>query len=148
MSVILHVSCWSSSLLCLGLFSDGVTSLSRCWKLQSFHTHVVRAKYCLNPLMPGTTVFPFLALYLASAGLGRVPSSGRRPYLLPSIKSKPFCYFFRYLMQSYSIAPQHLVQCKFPQISSFRGRSNDNTLLYWVSTVSYTHLTLPTTPYV
>ena len=76
MSGVLIVPLWRSASFWTILFPDGRHAISQCWKIVKFHPHVVRGDYCYNPLMQGTTAFPFLALYLVSAGLGYIPSPG------------------------------------------------------------------------
>ena len=70
MSGILIVPLWRSAMFWTTLFPDGVHAISPCWKIIKFHPHVVRGQFCYNPLMQGTTSFPFLAIYFVSAGLG------------------------------------------------------------------------------
>ena len=70
MSGILLVPLWRSSLFWTTLFPDGHRLIRQCWKVVKLHPHIVRGQYCYNPLMQGTTAFPFLAIYFASAATG------------------------------------------------------------------------------
>ena len=48
MSAILTVPCWRSAAYWTTLFPDVRTAIAQCWKLESFHPHVVRGKFCYN----------------------------------------------------------------------------------------------------
>ena len=70
MSGILLVPLWRSAMFWTTLFPDGRHLIFQCWKVVKLHPHIVRGKSCYNPLVQGTTYFPFLAIYFVSAGTG------------------------------------------------------------------------------
>ena len=76
MSGILVVPLWRSALFWTTLLPDGRHFIPQCWKVVKIHPHIVRGQYCYNPLMQGTTAFPFLALHFVSAGTGYQCISG------------------------------------------------------------------------
>ena len=76
MSGIFFVPLWRSSVFWTTLFPDGFTAIPQCWKITRCHPHIVRGPFCYNPLMQGTTQFPFLAIYFVSAGLGYASRAG------------------------------------------------------------------------
>ena len=76
MSGILVVPLWRSAVFWTTLFPDGRHAVPQCWKIVKFYPHVVRGPFCYNPIMQGTTAFPFLAIFFVSAGFGYRPMSG------------------------------------------------------------------------
>ena len=76
MSGILVVPLWRSALFWTTLLPDGRHFIPQCWKVIKIHPHIVRGRYCYNPLMQGSTAFPFLAVYFVSAGTGYHCTSG------------------------------------------------------------------------
>ena len=76
MSGIFLIPLWRSSAFWTTLFPNGFRAISQCWKTVKCHPHIIRGKFCYNPLMQGTTQFPFLAVYFVSAGLGYMPRAG------------------------------------------------------------------------
>ena len=76
MSGIFLIPLWRSSVFWTTLFPNGSHAIPQCWKLVKCHPHIVRGQFCYNPLMQGTTQFPFLAVYFVSAGVGYTPRPG------------------------------------------------------------------------
>ena len=81
MSGILVVPLWRSASFWTTLFPDGQRAFAQCWKVTKFHPHVIRGRFCYNPLLQGTTAFPFLAFFFVSAGCGYRPLAG--PVICP-----------------------------------------------------------------
>ena len=76
MTANLVVPVWRSAAFWPFLFPDGRTAIQQRWKITLFCPHVIRGQFCYNPLLQGRTAFPFLALFLTSAGFGYHPRSG------------------------------------------------------------------------
>ena len=81
MSGIFLVPLWRSAAFWTTLFPDGNHALPQCWQIIKLHPHIVRGKFCYNPLIQGTTQFPFLAVYFVSAGIGYKSRAGSISYL-------------------------------------------------------------------
>ena len=62
--------CWCSAGFWNFIFPNGMHALPQFWKIEAIFPHIVRGKYCYNPLMQGSTAFPFLVIHLIGAGLG------------------------------------------------------------------------------
>ena len=76
MQAILIVPAWKSASFWALVFPDGVHATDLCVSISAFRTCIVGGTYCSNFLMQGHTAFPFLALYLRSAGHGFTGRSG------------------------------------------------------------------------
>ena len=79
MTGIFILPCWRTAGFWNFLFSNRTHALPQCWKIESIFPHIVRGKYCYNPLMKGSTAFPFLVIHLVSAGPGYTVNSGLIP---------------------------------------------------------------------
>ena len=87
MQAILIVPAWRSAQFWPFIFPDGSHAIDICTTVSAFRPLIIRGRYCSNYLMQGRPAFPFLALYLRSAGLGYSSCSGS--VLCPSIPYTP-----------------------------------------------------------
>ena len=76
MMAILVVPVWKAAAFWPLLFPDGKHGVECCVSIRLFRPHVVRGQFCQNKLMQGRTAFPFLAVYMRSAGEGHTHRSG------------------------------------------------------------------------
>lgn len=87
MQAILVVPAWRSAQFWPFIFPNGSHALTICTAISAFRPLIVRGPYCSNFLMQGRPAFPFLALYLRSAGEGYTGRSGS--VRCPSIPYSP-----------------------------------------------------------
>ena len=87
MQAILVIPAWRSAQFWPFLFPNGTHALQMCTAVSAFRPLIIRGPYCSNCLMQGRPAFPFLALYLRSAGQGYSGLPGT--VLCPSIPYVP-----------------------------------------------------------
>ena len=86
MQAILVIPAWRSAHFWPIIFPDGQHAIDICVSLTSFCPCIIRGPFCSNYLLQGRPAFPFLALYLRSAGTGYSGLAGsvscpQTPYL-------------------------------------------------------------------
>ena len=80
MMAILVIPAWRTASFWSAAFPDGKHAFKGCVHIEEFRPHVIRGKFCANKLMQGRTSFPFLALYIRSAGVGTPQEAGKTKY--------------------------------------------------------------------
>lgn len=79
MQAILVVPAWKSAFFWTFPFPNGLHAVDICISISAFGPFIIQGRFCSNFLLQGNPAFPFLALYLCSAGLGYSGLKGSVP---------------------------------------------------------------------